>query len=64
MQKNLQSTSPAQRTSKSSVTLSSVRSAPIQLDLEMLKHVSGGLAPNGTWGPESCGAAQAPNGTW
>ena len=34
-------------------------SAPVELSLDELREVSGGLLPNGTWSSDSL-----PNGTW
>jgi hypothetical protein len=39
----------------------SVKSAPIELDLAVLKHVAGG-SPNGTWSAATL--TDSPNGTW
>ena len=36
----------------------------VELDASMLKHVSGGLGPNGTWAPASGVVAYGPNDSW
>ena len=37
------------------------KSAPIELTLEQLEQVGGGLGPNGTW---TTTTVRGPNGTW
>jgi hypothetical protein len=43
------------------VDAAQVKTGPIELSLESLKQVGGGLAPRGTW---AAAAVQAPRGTW
>ena len=55
----------AARTSEVAIVSQSYKSEPIELDAALLAHVSGGLAPRGTWGPEAVVAeGDAPRGTW
>ncbi len=41
-----------------------IKPALVELDASLLKHVGGGLGPNGTWEPAAGAAVQGPNGTW
>ena len=36
----------------------------VELDASMLKHVGGGMGPNGTWGPAGGAVVQGPNNSW
>ena len=36
----------------------------VELDATMLKHVGGGLGPNGTWEPASSVVVHGPNDSW
>ena len=38
--------------------------APIELSLEMLKHVSGGSSPQGSWPTSGSLTTQSPQGSW
>ena len=40
-----------------------VKSSLVEIDASLLKHVGGGLGPNGTWGPASAVVA-GPNNSW
>jgi hypothetical protein len=41
------------------------KSGPVELDLETLRHVGGGLSPKGTWGDSATATLlSSPKGTW
>ena len=40
-----------------------IKSMLVELDASMLKHVGGGLGPNGTWAPVSA-VVHGPNDSW
>lgn len=67
MRKNLLTVLSAIRINKGPVDAEPNKSAPIELDMSVLKHVAGGLAPRGTWGseaPADAATVEAPRGTW
>ena len=61
MQQTLKST-PSLEQAEQIGNRSAVRSAPIELDMSQLKHVSGG-SPKGTWDSYSA-VVESPKGTW
>ena len=64
MQQNLKSTPSLEQAAQAAQAgnRSTVRSAPIELDMSQLKHVSGG-SPKGTWDSYSA-VVESPKGTW
>jgi hypothetical protein len=51
-------------TAAAEVEAISRKSGPVELDLETLRQVGGGLSPKGTWGDSAVVALASPKGTW
>jgi hypothetical protein len=62
MQQNFKSTQPLDHLASNRSAVPPVRTAPVELDLSLLKHVAGG-SPKGTWAPMDA-VVQSPKGTW
>jgi hypothetical protein len=54
------STVKTPNTATTEAEATSRKSTPVELDLETLKQVGGGLSPKGTWGTDLV----SPKGTW
>jgi hypothetical protein len=63
MQQNFKSTQSLENVASSRTTVPPVRTAPIELDMSLLRHVAGGVSPKGTWASAVI-AVQSPKGTW
>ena len=63
MQSNRQADTSILNATKTQAGRSSVKSAPIILDLETLKHVSGG-SPKGSWVTQMVIDPDSPKGSW
>lgn len=61
MQQYFKSTQPLDHLASNRFTVPTVRTAPVELDLSLLKHVAGG-SPKGTWAPLA--VVESPKGTW
>ena len=63
MQQNFKSTQSLEYVASSRTTVPPVRTAPIELDMSLLKHVAGGVSPKGTWCSTDV-VVESPKGTW
>jgi hypothetical protein len=66
MQANVRTDLSINQRSEVQANAKPAKSAPVVLDASLLRHVGGGLGPNGTWAAASASTATAlgPNGTW
>jgi hypothetical protein len=64
MQSNLISTLPINGTVRVECPDASEKSGPVELDLNVLSQVGGGLGPAGTWSTSKDSQTLGPAGTW